>query len=126
MAKEKLYITSPKTGRSILVGGPTYTKLLQSAKWAPLLGSKHATKSPKTKSHGCSNKGKYPRVAAKDFCGPSGGSCPGTFPVNTRGRARAALAYARYAPEPEGIKECVRKHARAKGWIDPRTGKLRM
>ena len=58
---------------------------------------------------GCSNKGKYKDVPSDLFCGPEGGSCPGTFPVNTTARARAALAYARYAPNPEGIRRCVKR-----------------
>lgn len=80
----------------------------------------------KSKSHGCSNVGKYKNVPSELFCGPEGGSCPGTYPVNTPGRARAALSYARYAPNPEGIKKCARRVAQSKGWVDQRTGKLRV
>jgi len=61
-------------------------------------------KANRNKSGG-SNVGKYKGV--KSFCGPSGGAPAGTFPVNTRKRAIAALAYARNAPKPEGIKACV-------------------
>ena len=136
--QKKVYVTSPKTGREILVGGPTYEKLMTSPKWSPQLKrspKKVKTVTKKTASRvypsgkappGCSNMGKYPNVAADDFCGPAGGSCPRTYPVNTRQRARAALSYARHAPNPSGIKRCVRNKSAKKGWIDPRTGKLKM
>lgn len=62
------------------------------------------------KKAGGSNVGEYKNVKKKNFCGPSGGAPEGSFPVNTRKRARAALSYARNAPNPEGIKKCVRKH----------------
>lgn len=65
---------------------------------------------------GCSNMGKYPGVKESDFCGPAGGSCRGTFPVNTKKRAAAALRYARFAPNPEGVKSCVYRKKREKGW----------
>jgi hypothetical protein len=124
------YIINPKTGKEIKVGGPTYQKLILSPKWGPMLAEaveispKKAAKKSKNVKAGCSNKGKYPNVAAQDFCGPAGGSCPGTFPVNTRGRARAALAYKRFAPDPEGIEECVYRAAKRKGWLS-KSGKLR-
>jgi len=56
---------------------------------------------------GGSNAGKYKKGP---FCGPSGGAPKGTYPVNTRGRAIAAIAYARHAPNPSGIKACVCRH----------------
>lgn len=58
------------------------------------------------------------------FCGPAGGARPGSFPVNTPRRAVAALSYARKAPNPEGIKGCVKKIAVRKGWYDSRTGRI--
>jgi len=61
------------------------------------------------KKPGGSNVGKYKQVAKADFCGPSGGSPSGSYPVNTKKRARAALAYAHNAPNPEGIKKCVKR-----------------
>lgn len=61
------------------------------------------------KKPGGSSVGKYKKVAKGDFCGPAGGAPEGSYPVNTKKRARAALAYARNAPRPEGIKKCVRK-----------------
>jgi len=57
---------------------------------------------------GGSNAGKYPNVTT--FCGPSGGAPAGTYPVNTKKRAISALAYARNAPNPAGIKACVCRH----------------
>jgi uncharacterized protein YdaT len=56
---------------------------------------------------GGSNAGKYKKGP---FCGPSGGAPRGTYPVNTRARAIAAIAYARNAPNPSGIKACVCRH----------------
>lgn len=57
---------------------------------------------------GGSNVGQY--KGQGPFCGPSGGAPKGTFPVNTKKRAIAALAYARNAPNPSGIKACVCRH----------------
>jgi uncharacterized protein YdaT len=56
------------------------------------------------KKPGGSNEGKY---KSGPFCGPSGGAPKGTYPVNTRARAIAAIAYARNAPNPAGIKGSV-------------------
>lgn len=75
---------------------------------------------------GCSNKGKYSDVPPDMFCGPAGGACRGTYPVNTPQRARAALSYARHAPNPEGIRQCVYKKADEQGWMDHSTGRLIM
>lgn len=61
------------------------------------------------KKPGGSNVGKYKKVAKKSFCGPAGGSPEGSYPVDSKKRARAALAYARNAPNPKGIKRCVKK-----------------
>ena len=57
------------------------------------------------KKPGGSNVGKYKGV--KSFCGPSGGSPSGSFPVNSLARAKSALQLAHNAPNPDGIKECV-------------------
>jgi hypothetical protein len=66
---------------------------------------------------GGSNVGKYKTKGP--FCGPSGGAPKGSYPVNTKKRAQAALAYARHAPNPAGIKKCVCRH-----WPDlPSCGK---
>lgn len=61
------------------------------------------------KKPGGSNVGKYKNVKKGSFCGPSGGAPSGSFPVNSKKRARAALTYARNAPNPSGIKSCVYK-----------------
>jgi hypothetical protein len=55
---------------------------------------------------GGSNVGRYPGVTA--FAGPSGGAPAGSFPINTRTRGKAALSYARNAPNPPGIRRAVR------------------
>jgi len=65
-------------------------------------------KNPKGRSGG-SNAGKYSKSEGP-FCGPSGGAPKGTYPVGTRKRARAALSYARHAPNPDGIRKCVCRH----------------
>lgn len=58
---------------------------------------------------GGSNAGEY-KKSDGPFCGPSGGAPKGTYPVGTKKRARAALAYARHAPNPAGIRKCVCRH----------------
>jgi hypothetical protein len=59
------------------------------------------------KKPGGSNVGKYKGV--KSFAGPAGGAPKGSFPINTKKRAKAALAYAHNAPNPSGIKAAVHK-----------------
>lgn len=61
------------------------------------------------KKAGSGSVGKYKNVSTGDFCGPSGGSSKYSYPVNSKKRCHAALAYARNAPSPEGIKKCVYK-----------------
>jgi hypothetical protein len=58
---------------------------------------------------GSSNAGKYKDVAPSNFAGKSGGASPYSYPINTRKRAKAALAYAHNAPNPSGIKRAVHK-----------------
>lgn len=62
-----------------------------------------------SKRAGSSNVGKYKKVAKGDFCGPSGGAAPGTYPVNSKKRCRAALSYAHNSPNPSGIRACVKR-----------------
>ena len=132
-----MYTINPKTGKRILVNGPTYLKLAKDSRWASRLSpspSPEARQTPKgksrsgSKSGGCANQRKYigKGIPESKFCGPEGGSCPYTFPVNTPKRARAALAYSRHAPNPEGIRECVYRRASQEGWLDRSTGKLMM
>lgn len=59
------------------------------------------------KKPGGSNVGEYKRLSKKEFAGPSGGAPQGSYPINTKKRAKAALAYARNAPNPGGIKKKV-------------------
>ena len=61
------------------------------------------------KKPGGSNVGEYKGVKKKSFCGPSGGAPSGSFPVNSKKRARAALSYAHNAPKPAGIRACVKR-----------------
>lgn len=61
------------------------------------------------KKQGGSNVGEYKNVSKKDFAGPSGGAPSGSYPINTKKRARAALSYAHNAPNPSGIKKAVYK-----------------
>jgi hypothetical protein len=54
---------------------------------------------------GGSNVGNYPNV--KSFAGPSGGAPKGSYPINTRARAKSALQLAHNAPNPAGIRKAV-------------------
>ena len=58
---------------------------------------------------GSSNVGKYKNVKTEDFAGKAGGSSEYSYPINTKARAKAALAYAHNAPNPSGIKKAVHK-----------------
>jgi len=62
------------------------------------------------KKPGASNVGEYKTVGKKKFCG----STPGTFPVNTAKRCRAALAYAHNDPHPEKVRACVKRKCKGK------------
>lgn len=59
------------------------------------------------KKPGGSNVGKYKNVNESNFAGPAGGAPQGSYPINTKKRAKAALSYARNAPNPSGIKRKV-------------------
>lgn len=61
------------------------------------------------KKPGGSNVGKYKTVSKKEFAGPAGGAPKGSFPINTLKRGKAALAYARNAPNPAAIRRAVYK-----------------
>jgi len=76
-------------------------------------------KSPRRGRGGCSNAAKHTRegLAPEDFCGPEGGSCSTSFPINTPGRAHSALGRAHFAPNPEGIKACVCREAERRGFF---------
>ena len=62
-----------------------------------------------SKRPGSSNVGKYKKVSGEDFCGPSGGAAPGTYPINSKKRCSAALSYAHNALNPSGIRACVKR-----------------
>lgn len=70
---------------------------------------KRGDESKMKKKPGGSNVGKYKNVKKGDFAGTAGGAPKGSYPVNTLKRAKAALAYAHNAPNPEGIKAKVYK-----------------
>lgn len=61
------------------------------------------------KRPGGSNTGEYKKVSPKEFAGKAGGTSPFSYPINTRRRGIAALAYAKNAPNPEGIRKAVYK-----------------
>lgn len=128
-SRSPTHTTSPKTGKVILVNGPTYMRLAKDPRYAERLSPKPSAamkakpKGPSksgSKAGGCSRQSKYigKGIPESSFCGPEGGSCPYTFPVTSPGRARAALAYSRHAPNPEGVRRCVHRIARQKGWED--------
>lgn len=131
------FTTNPKTGREIEVGGKTYLEIAKDPKYADKLapkptaaqrrGSSGHSYSDSTRG-GCSNQGKYrnEKIPANEFCGPAGKSCPSTFPSNTPARARAALSYARHAPDPQGIRDCVIRIAKKRGWYDETTGTIKL
>ena len=76
------------------------------------------------KKPGSSNVGKYKDVDVSQFAGSAGGSSPYSFPINTEKRAKAALAYSRNAPRPEGIKRAVyKKYPALKKRKEQREGK---
>lgn len=75
---------------------------------------------------GGSNVGRYKSVSKKEFAGPKGGAPQGSYPINTEKRAKAALAYARNAPNPAGIKSAVyRKYPGLRKRKEEREGKKR-
>ncbi len=84
-------------------------KPLKKVKIGKNITVKPGVESKLKKKPGSSNVGKYKTVKSKDFAGPKGGSSKGSFPINTRKRARAALSYAHNAPNPEGIRAAVHK-----------------
>lgn len=59
------------------------------------------------KKPGGSNVGKYKNVAKGEFAGPSGGAPAGSYPINTKSRAKSAIKLAHNAPNPAGIKKKV-------------------
>lgn len=60
------------------------------------------------KKPGGSNVGEYKTVSRGDFAGPSGGAPKGSYPINTKKRAKSALKLAHNAPNPSGIRKAVK------------------
>jgi hypothetical protein len=86
--------------------------------WKQFLESKESLEKVREKPGG-SNVGKDRETSSAGegpFCGPSGDSPKGSFPVTNPGQVRAAKAYSINAPNPEGIKKCADKIAKSKGW----------
>jgi len=69
--------------------------------------SKKRREAAARKKPGGSNVGDYPNVSK--FAGPSGGAPKGSYPINTKKRAKSALKLAHNAPRPAGIKRAVYK-----------------
>lgn len=61
------------------------------------------------KKPGGSNVGKYKNVSKGEFAGPKGSAPKGSYPINTKERAKSALKLAHNAPNPSGIKSAVYK-----------------
>lgn len=99
---DEAWLISPKTGKKIRHGGPAHRALMEHPKYGPML--KEVRMLP-----GSSNSVKHARegLPLSQFCGPAGGAAPTAFPVSTPGRCKAALARAHFAPDPEGIRQCV-------------------
>lgn len=81
-------------------------KKVQIAKGVKVSPSK---KAEMKKKPGGSNVGKYKNVSTKNTVGEKGGAPEGSYPINNMKRAKAALAYAHNAPNPQGIKKAVYK-----------------
>lgn len=69
---------------------------------------------------GSSNTGKYKDVSPNEFAGSAGGASKFSYPINTKKRAKAALAYAHNAPNPSGIKAKVHEKYPKLGKADPK------
>lgn len=126
------YTINPQTGRKIKVGSPTYKRVFGNTQNSREIGPdgmpiqnfieekiRKPQKKSTSKSHGCSNQTKWKRtnIPESDFCGPEGGSCSYTYPVDTPGHFKAALSYSRHAPNPEGIRRCAYRKAQQKGFL---------
>lgn len=116
--EEEIWVKSPESGRWIIKGGDTYQRLMNDPRYKAKMSNLEERKEGKLSSKkGQSNAGKY---TAKDgpFCGPNN-----TYPVGTPGRARAALAYARYAQDPKKVRDCVHKVAEERGYFKKSSSK---
>lgn len=84
-------------------------KQIKKVKIGKNISVKPGVESELKKKPGSSNVGKYKKVQKSNFAGPKGGASQGSFPINTKKRARAALSYAHNAPNPAGIRAAVHK-----------------
>jgi hypothetical protein len=130
-------IINPETGRKILIGGPTYQKLVEKKlllntrvktvekKRTPLSSLSHEEAKKKglvtkiKKLPGCSSFGKY-KDSDGPFCGEEGYACDKTYPVGTKSRMNAAIRYARESPNPEGIIRCAVRKGLKQGFLSPK------
>lgn len=109
------FTQNPFTGRKIEIGGKTH-QLVQQIMAGP--GTAEQKRVEYLKMTHPTTKSKYLDVPENLFCGTSGGYPAGThtFPVDSEKRCRAALSYSRYAPDPQGVRDCALKIAKEKGW----------
>lgn len=84
-------------------------KIIKTVKIGKNIKVKPGVEAKLKKREGGSNVGKYKNVSKKSFAGTKGSAPQGSFPINTKKRARAALAYAHNAPNPSGIRAAVKK-----------------
>ena len=61
------------------------------------------------KKPGGGSVGKYKNVKESEMAGKAGGAPEGSFPIDTKDRAKNALSRAHFAPNPEGIRKAVEK-----------------
>lgn len=85
-------------------GAKDKKKMVQVAKGVKI---SRAKEKKMEKKPGSSNTGEYKNVKPSEFAGSKGGASKYSYPINTKARGRAALAYAHNAPNPEGIKKAV-------------------
>ena len=98
-------ILNPYTGRLINANGETAKRVRKG-----ISSLKHESKNYEK------NEGKYKNLNKNVFCGPAGNAGEGTFPVNSEKRCRAALSYAKRAPNPKGIRACAIRKAKKHHW----------
>lgn len=109
-SKSAQYVINPSTGKPVVVGGKRYNELREQGILRgknKVVSKGHAT----TKRHGNSKAARHARegIPAKEFCGKAGGGRATSYPVDTPGRRRAALAYSRFAKNPTKLRECVHR-----------------
>lgn len=118
---------SPLKGRTSPIKGRTDARMSTLTRRIKRVSAKSlSVKSPKksmtktevrTKIPGASNVGKY-RKSEGPFCG----STPGTFPVGSPIRVKAALSRRKSDPSPTKVKKCACRRAKALGINSPVCG----